>query len=166
MTIHTTVPVEKDAIEIARETLKIAQDNYRRANVKYTKIASTIEAAEKRHATAVNDLAGYKHADDDAALASAKLLLKGGELRLPEATTKVLAARDALRGEVKILEDGLGALREQLKDAYSNKKTTYTALDNAAAAVLRTDSDKLAQCCAPTATNLRSVSPLSSKRRA
>ena len=87
----------------------------------------------------------YKHADDDAALASAKLLLKGGELRLPEAITKVLAARDALRGEVKILEDGLGALREQLKDAYSNKKTTYTALDYAAAAVLRADSDKLAQ---------------------
>jgi len=145
MTIHTTVPVEKDATEIAREALKIAQSNYKRACVKHEKIAATIEAAEGRLATRQNDLAGYKHADDDAALASARLLLKGGELKLPEAVTKNLADRDAMKGENRILEDGLRSLNEQVKTTYAAKRADYTALDDAAASILRADSDKLAQ---------------------
>jgi len=71
-------------------------------------------------------------------------LLKGGDLKLPEAIAKNLAERDALKGEIQILTDGLGSLREQVKDAYADKRACYAALDDAAAAVLRADSDTLA----------------------
>jgi hypothetical protein len=71
-------------------------------------------------------------------------LLKGGDLKLPEAVTKNLAERDALKGEVQILEDGLSALRDQVKDAYAAKRAAYAALDDAAAAILRAESDTLA----------------------
>lgn len=135
---------EKAAADAARAALAIAQDNYRRSCAKHARISATIEAAEKRLATAQNDLEGYKNADADRATASAKLLLKGGDLKLPEAIAKNLAERDALKGEIQILEDGLGSLREQCKTAYADKKTCYGALDDAAAAILRADSDTLA----------------------
>jgi predicted nucleic acid-binding Zn-ribbon protein len=138
-TIETLEPVEA-----ARAALKIAQDNYRRARAKYEKLDATIEASEKRLATAQNDLAGYANTDADKASAAARLLLKGAELKLPEAVTKNLAERDALKGEVQILIDGIGALKEQLKTAYADKKRLYTELDAAAAAILRSESDKLA----------------------
>jgi len=137
MTIHTTVPVEKDAAETVRDALRIAQSNYKRATVKHSKIDETIETAEARLATRQNDLEGYKHADDDAALAASKILLKGGDLKLPEKTTKVLADRDALKDEIRLLETGLVSLNEQLKEAYARKREAYEALDAAGSEVIR-----------------------------
>jgi hypothetical protein len=144
--IARNVAAEIDpAMDAARNTnLKIAQDNYRRANAKYQKIDATIEEGEKRLASRQNDLTGYKNVNADRATASAKLLLKGGDLKLPEKIAKNVAERDALVAEIQIVEEGLGALREQLKDAYANKRTCYFALDDAAAEILRADSDKLA----------------------
>jgi hypothetical protein len=134
-----------EPVEATRAALKIAQDNYRRARAKHEKIEATIEGAEARLATRINDFAGYKNLDEDVAMASAKLLLKGGDLRLPEAIAKQQADRAALESERHILEDGLRSLSEQLKDTYAAKRTAYTALDAAAAAILRDDSDALAQ---------------------
>jgi len=139
LNIFKTVPADT-----TRETLKIAQSNYKRACVKFDKLDATIETAEKRLATAQNDLAGYANTDADKASAAARLLLKGAELKLPEAVTKNIADRDALKGEVQILIDGIGALKEQLKTAFADIKRLYTELDDAAAAILRADSDKLA----------------------
>jgi hypothetical protein len=130
--------------DAARAALAIAQGNYRRATIKHQKIDATIEAAEKRLATATNDLEGYKNLDADVGTASAKLLLKGGDLKLGAAIAKQIADRDALRNEIKILQDGLGALGEQIKEVYAHKRTCYIALDDAAAAILRADSDTLA----------------------
>ena len=144
MTIHTIADAKLDAIEGARAALKAARQQYDRACAKYEKIDSTIEASEQRLATATNDLAGFKHADEDASQAAARLLLKGAELKLPQAVAKNLAERDALKGEVQILADGIGALKEQLTAAYADKKRSYIELDNAAAAILRAEGDKLA----------------------
>jgi hypothetical protein len=144
MTVQTPIAAEADPVATARAALAIAQADYRKASVKYEKIDVIIEASEKRLATRQNDLQGYKHLDEDMRTASAKLLLKGGDLKLSEAINKNLAARDALISEAKILTDGLASLREQLATAYSDKKATYAALDDAAAAILRADTDTLA----------------------
>lgn len=71
--------------DAARAALKIAQQDFRRATIRHEKIDATIEEAEARLATKLNDLAGYKNVDADRATASAKLLLKGGDLKLPDA---------------------------------------------------------------------------------
>jgi chaperonin cofactor prefoldin len=140
MTIHTVVP-EKDA---TREALSIAQSNFKRATTRHEKIASTIEQAEDRLARAQVSLAKYgEHLDQEVADTSARLILQNRELKIPENLARRLADAGQLKTTVKILTDGLGALREQLKEAYSAKRESFTELDEAACAVIRDRAEPL-----------------------
>lgn len=146
MTINTTAPVEKvDPAEAARANLKAARKAYDKASARWTTLSDTIDAAEARLAKGEASLAKYhEHLDAEVAEVSAKLILQGRELKIPEPLARKLADRDRLNGEMKILSDGLGALKENLKTAYAAKREQYEKLDDAAAAVLRAVSEPLA----------------------
>jgi len=142
MTDNITVVEATDPVAAARVALKNAQAAYDKASARYDKLNATIDATEDRLAKGQTSLAGYDdRLDAEGASASAKLILQGAELKIPEPLARKLADRDNLRGEIKILSDGLGSLKESLKQAYSDKRATYTALDDAAAAVLRAAGD-------------------------
>jgi len=156
--IKTDETAAADPCAAAREALRIAQAAYRKAAAKHGKLMEVADAAEKRLATTINDLREYEHLEDDVALASCKLLIKGGgggELQLPETSLKQIAARDALSNDRKILEQGLVSLHATVRDSYAHKKTAYTALDDAGAAILRAESDVIALRCASLLEELR-----------
>lgn len=137
MTIHET-NFTGEPVSTTREKLRAAQADYRKASARWDKIDATISNSEKLLSTRTIDLDGYKNLDQDVQMASAKLLLKGtGALKLSEAIAKQISDRDAIKGDIKILEGGLVSLREQLKQAYSAKRDTWFALIEEASEIVR-----------------------------